>query len=112
MSDRKDSVPTVPVPAESMGTAAGYLVRRRGGEFGPIHPLDRARRCGIGRVSTNLIVISDDGCSRNHAEVYWANDRWMIHDLGSLNGTRVNGRKIDKAWSLEPNDSITLGNTE
>lgn len=88
------------------------LVRRRAGELGAVHRLDRGKRLGIGRADSNYIVIRDDGCSRNHAEVYWAPEGWMVQDLGSLNGTRVNGRKIDQPVLLGPQDAIAIGQTE
>jgi pSer/pThr/pTyr-binding forkhead associated (FHA) protein len=37
--------------------------------------------------------------------------RWLIADLGSTNGIKVNGRRVDRA-QLEPGDRITLGLTE
>ncbi|MFO0946662.1 MAG: FHA domain-containing protein, partial [Planctomycetota bacterium] len=88
-----------------------YLVRRNQAEFGSVYELDRTRRLGLGRANTNFIVISDDGCSRNHAEVYFAGDRWRIQDLGSLNGTRLNDRIIESPTPLREGDVITIGQT-
>lgn len=88
------------------------LVRRRGQELGTVYRLDKSRRLGIGRAETNFIVIHDDGCSRNHAEVYWNPLGWMIEDLGSLNGTRINGKRVEGPTALSPQDSITMGATE
>ena len=45
----------------------------------------------IGRASANDIVIEDPSVSRKHARVTCENDRYFIEDLGSLNGTRVDG---------------------
>ena len=45
----------------------------------------------IGRDSANDIVIEDPSVSRKHARVTCENDRYFIEDLGSLNGTRVDG---------------------
>jgi Nif-specific regulatory protein len=65
----------------------------------------------MGRGHTNRIVLQDDLCSREHAEVYGIDDRWCLHDLNSLNGTRINGERLDSEWELSPKDEIRLGRT-
>lgn len=110
MSETMESVSSKSTrPPAPMGPV---LVRRQGTEYGSIHQLDRSRRLGVGRANTNDIVIRDDGCSRNHAEVYWAGEAWMIQDLGSLNGTRVNEKKLEKPATLTTQDVIRIGQTE
>lgn len=100
------------VTTEPPAGHGAVLVHRRGGEFGSAHQLVPGRNLGIGRASNNFIVLRDDGASRSHAEVYWADGQWNIQDLGSLNGTRVNGRKIEKGTPLAPGDSVAIGQTE
>ena len=94
----------------SVGTTA-YLVVRRDDGFGDVFPLDRRHSVHLGRAATNRIVLKDDLCSREHAEVCFADGRWRVRDLGSLNGTRVNGERLDGEWELAPSDEVHLGRT-
>jgi two-component system, NtrC family, response regulator HydG len=66
----------------------------------------------IGRDSTNRIVVQDDRCSRRHAEVFCANDGWVVRDLGSSNGTLVNKNEITGQATLEEGHSIRIGAAE
>ena len=73
-------------------------------------PLD-GRVMIIGRESRNDIVIPDINVSRQHAEIRReATGAWVISDLGSTNGTFVNGRQI-KSAPLQDADRLTLGTT-
>lgn len=65
----------------------------------------------IGRLSTNDVVLSDPNVSRRHAELRRDGDRWTLADLGSTNGTVVNG-KLSREHSLKDGDKITFGKTE
>jgi transcriptional regulator with GAF, ATPase, and Fis domain/pSer/pThr/pTyr-binding forkhead associated (FHA) protein len=89
-----------------------YLVVRRDDGFGDVYPLTAGQACTMGRSPTNRIVLKDDLCSREHAEVTYGNGRWHVRDLGSTNGTRVNDVRLDAGeWELEPNDEIHVGKT-
>ncbi len=92
-------------------TATAYLVVRRDDGFGDVFQLVAGQRYTLGRATSNRIVLKDDLCSREHAEVYQATSRWHVRDLSSLNGTRVNGERLEKEWDLSPNDEIHLGRT-
>lgn len=74
------------------------------------HPLTSARTV-IGRGSDADITISDAGSSRRHAEILWDGERGMLRDLGSTNGTKVDGQKI-REIALAPDTSFTIGRTE
>src|ERR1700679_1551340 len=89
--------------------ASAYLVIRRDDGFGEVYPLIEGQRCALGRANTNSIVVKDDLCSREHAEVYWSDGRWRLRDLQSLNGTRLNGATMDSEWELSPGDEINGG---
>ncbi|HYT91035.1 MAG TPA: sigma 54-interacting transcriptional regulator, partial [Gemmataceae bacterium] len=91
--------------------ATAYLVVRREDGFGDVYPLIAGQRCTLGRAATNRIVLKDELCSREHAEVYHADGRWRLRDLESLNGTRINGETLDSEWELSPTDEIHLGKT-
>src|SRR5437764_7362404 len=92
-----------------MADEAAYLVVREDNGFGDVFPLAAGQRYSIGRVASNQLVLQDELCSREHAEVYAANDRWRVRDNNSRNGTRVNGEKLDSDWELNPGDEIQLG---
>ncbi len=71
--------------------------------------LDR-RVVSLGRSKDCDLVVDDPSASRRHAEVHSENGDYWLVDLGSTNGTEVNGRRIDRA-KLEPGDVITIGQT-
>jgi Nif-specific regulatory protein len=92
------------------GTA--YLVVKRNDGFGDVFPLTAGQRYTLGRAPTNRIVLKDDMCSREHAEVYHEERHWHLRDLDSLNGTRLNGIRLDGEDELAPCDEIHLGRTK
>jgi pSer/pThr/pTyr-binding forkhead associated (FHA) protein len=62
----------------------------------------------IGRSSACQIVLGDDTVSRRHAELRFEDGRWLLRDLGSSNGTYVNGRLVTEA-EVRAGDVIHLG---
>jgi Protein of unknown function (DUF3662)/FHA domain len=66
--------------------------------------LGRSRECDI--------VLEDPGVSRRHAEIRPTEDDWVLADLGSTNGVRVNGRTLRGKHALQLGDRIELGHTE
>ncbi|OHV32077.1 hypothetical protein BCD49_30905 [Pseudofrankia sp. EUN1h] len=77
------------------------------GADGRAHPL-RAGRMGIGRALTNDIVVGDLLASREHAELFVGRSGLQIVDLGSANGTFVNGQRIDRRV-LALGDTVGIG---
>jgi phosphoserine phosphatase RsbU/P len=71
---------------------------------GPLITLGRATEC--------TVPIKDRYLSRRHAEIAFAEGAWIVRDLGSVNGTMLNGRKINGMLPLRPGDRITLGDSE
>ena len=65
----------------------------------------------IGRSSACQIVLGDDTVSRRHAELRYADGRWLLRDLGSSNGTYVNGRLVTEA-EVRRGDVIHLGGAQ
>jgi Nif-specific regulatory protein len=94
------------------GANGAYLVVRRQDGFGDVFPLTAGQRYTLGRSATNRIVLKDEMCSREHAEIYQADNRWFLRDLNSLNGTRLNGQPLRKEAQLRPNDEVHLGRTQ
>ncbi|MEO7932474.1 MAG: FHA domain-containing protein [Chthoniobacterales bacterium] len=62
----------------------------------------------IGRGDTNDIVIPDDGVSGLHAEIRLDGETYQVRDLGSSNGTRVNGNRISQS-ELRDRDIVAFG---
>src|SRR3954471_20908101 len=76
----------------------------QGGEF----PLRMEREIVVGRSSDLDMVLVEDMVSRKHAKIAATGDQIVIQDLGSTNGTFVNGEKIKKA-RLKEGDRILIG---
>jgi Nif-specific regulatory protein len=91
--------------------AKAYLVLRHPEGIGNVFPLHAGKRFNLGRAKTNEIVLNDDLCSRVHAEVYYLEGHWRLHDRDSLNGVRVNGVNVEKDCELMVGDEISLGNS-
>lgn len=92
-------------------TAAGTVSWRGVVDIeGTRHTLSRSRTV-IGRGSDADITIADAGTSRKHVEILWDGERAMVRDLGSTNGTQLDGRKISEA-PLPPDSVITIGRTD
>jgi hypothetical protein len=65
-------------------------------------------RLVVGRSRDCDLVVDDANVSRRHMEVRRDDSRWVAVDLGSTNGTKVNGRRIDEV-PLEPGDEVSVG---
>jgi Protein of unknown function (DUF3662)/FHA domain len=65
----------------------------------------------IGRSRDCDVTVEDPNISRHHAEVRPSGGSWIVRDLGSTNGVKVNGRKLDPArpQSLKPGDELQIG---
>jgi ABC transport system ATP-binding/permease protein len=71
----------------------------------------RTQRFRIGRLPDNDLVLDDLLVSRRHAELVAAGDGWRIVDLGSGNGTFVNGVRVREA-ALTPSDVLGIGHSQ
>ena len=65
----------------------------------------------IGRAQTNDIVLNDSRASRNHARLELTRRGAKVSDLGSSNGTRLNGLRVEQA-ELKPGDVLSLGSSQ
>ncbi|MGD8792766.1 MAG: FHA domain-containing protein [Anaerolineae bacterium] len=83
----------------------GKLVEQDSGQTYPLgfEPLS------IGRQGDNTVVLSDPQVSRHHAEVSVQGGRWVVRDLGSANGTYVNGQHIVGRQVLNHGDLLRVG---
>lgn len=65
----------------------------------------------FGRAPDNTIVINDDFASSRHARIVAQNGAQVLEDLGSTNGTFVDGSRITSPVSLSIGTQITIGHT-
>lgn len=63
----------------------------------------------IGRHRDSDFVIGDQTVSRRHAALYRKGYSWIVEDLGSKNGTRVNGRRVVGRAVIAPGDELGFG---
>ena len=63
----------------------------------------------LGRSRDADVVLEDPNVSRRHAEVRPSGGSWIVRDLGSTNGVKVNGRRIKARSRCAPGDTIELG---
>jgi hypothetical protein len=75
-------------------------------------PSVESRLSVIGRGSSCDCLVPDDRVSRRHAEVWRTGERWMLRDLHSRNGTRVNGVRVIEAVEVRPGDRVDLGGAQ
>ncbi|MCG8652646.1 MAG: sigma 54-interacting transcriptional regulator [Pirellulales bacterium] len=101
-----DISPTSPASTASQGA---YLVLRAAGRWSDVFRLVPPAEAVIGRASSNQIVIRTDQASRRHARIFWGAGQWMLEDLGSRNGTFLNGKRLEATNSLADGDLIEVG---
>jgi hypothetical protein len=93
-------------PAPARASSARGVLRGRQGDYTlseAVTVIGRSRRCDI--------VLTDPNVSRQHAEIRRQDDGFMLIDLGSTNGSRVNRRDV-KQVVLQHGDRIEFGTTE
>lgn len=73
---------------------------------------DFADQLTIGRAEGNDLILAEGGVSRKHARFFLEGEDLMVEDLGSANGTIVNGERIEGPTKLEPGAAIVLGDYE
>lgn len=93
---------------------SGRLVVVEGPDQGTSYLLD-GYEIVIGRAAGGEevadLTLTDPAVSRRHARLLWKGGLWWLEDLGSTNGTYVNGDLIDSGW-LQVGDRVGVGNSE
>jgi hypothetical protein len=74
------------------------------------HLLEGRGPWGVGRSQENDIVINDPNVSRRHARISRSDNGFVVEDLGSTNGTLLDGAPIDREM-IEGGDELTFGQT-
>ena len=67
------------------------------------------RRFTIGRALACDFTLADLSVSRWHARMHSDGDEWLLSDLGSTNGTRLNGWRVTTGVPVKPGDQVTFG---
>jgi len=101
--------------AEQQNTRNGdeaFLVVRDCGAWRGVFRLPRNVVTTIGRDDSNRIILREEKCSRRQCELSCDDEQWMIRDLNSRNGTRVNGDRISDRIPINDSDVIRIGETE
>lgn len=92
------------------GRPAANLVVRQGTQAGMSFPMT-GNQVVVGREEGLEVVLQDPEASRRHTRISWQGGSFVIEDLGSTNGTFVNGVQITSPQVLSPGDSIGIGQT-
>ena len=88
--------------------SSAYLIIRQGYRWTDVFRLESGRPLIIGRASSNEIPIADERSSRRHAEIFFDEGYWKVRDLGSRNGTFVDGQRISEPKTLVAGNQITV----
>jgi predicted RNA-binding Zn-ribbon protein involved in translation (DUF1610 family) len=96
-------------PLDEIAAEGPALVVRSGGGRAGEHFSPQGERTTIGRSPDNDIFLDDVTVSRKHAVLVQSDGEFRIEDLGSLNGTFVNRRRIDSAARLQSGDELQIG---
>ncbi len=84
------------------------LVLRSGPTPGKVFPLEK-NELFIGRDLSNDVVINDPEISRRHTRLFQQSGTYAVEDMGSTNGTSINGQRIPGPAMLQAGDVLTLG---
>lgn len=134
MGDAATSAPTVgpgsppapwpgapaPMPPNAAPAAGATRILQRAPQHAAllIDRKDASRRfdlvatTDIGRAEGNTVIINDPTMSRQHARIRLEEDRFLLFDLGSANGTFVNGAKVEAPVVLADGDTVRFGEAE
>jgi diguanylate cyclase (GGDEF)-like protein len=99
-----------PLAPEGGKRDRAYLVVLAGASVGEMYKIEGDKTV-IGRGQKAQIRLLDDGISREHAQLVLINDRIVLQDLGSTNGTYCNGLKVEANKELVDGDKILVGST-
>jgi hypothetical protein len=85
-------------------SVCGWLIDAAGRQF----PLDQSQSLRVGRDSANSVVLNDVSVSRAHAEIFFQGGMARVRDLGSSNGTFVDGARVTDS-GLRDGQSVRIG---
>lgn len=102
-------LPPLPRPAKNHPAMPRIQFTTPDGASGALE-LD-AERMSLGRADDNQLIITDDSVSSHHGEVSFDGSSWTLTDLGSTNGTKLGGSRVESI-ALAPGASFQLGNVD
>ena len=108
MPESSEAVVVQPIAASMSAPVAGAITSAIVLEDGTRHVLD-TERVTIGRQSGCTITIRDTNVSREHVQLRRRPNGWTLRDLGSTNGTKLNGVRVEGEQILANGDVIMLG---
>ena len=80
--------------------------------YDPGAVIDVSEGATLGRAGSADIHVEDPFASSVHARIFSRNGFMHVEDMGSTNGTYLNGRQLRKAEQLKPSDTIRIGDSE
>ncbi|HJK98748.1 MAG TPA: FHA domain-containing protein, partial [Polyangiaceae bacterium LLY-WYZ-14_1] len=83
------------------------VIHERGGAERRLH-FDKGE-VTVGRVQGNDVILPKGNVSKRHSRIVFKDDRFVVVDLKSTNGTYVNGRKLTSPLVVKPGDKIYIG---
>lgn len=112
--------PAAPPPFAPPGQAGATRVLERAPKHvailinrkNPSQRYDLLATTDIGRGQGSTVMISDPTVSRQHARIRLEEDKFLLFDLGSANGTFVNGQRVEQPVALAENDVVRFGEVE
>lgn len=90
--------------------AAARLVITDGPLAGTTLPLSGSQVL-VGRSPGNTLVLDDDYASNRHARLFPGDGGWWLEDLGSTNGTYIDGQRVTAAEEIRPGVPVRIGQT-
>jgi hypothetical protein len=88
------------------------VIRRGQTELLPGQAIPLAVITGLGRAPTNTVVLSEPFASNEHARLYRRDGRWWLEDLGSRNGTQLNGERLHARAIVVTGDVVGIGGVQ
>lgn len=95
--------------AEERAPADLLMMEPHDSDYEPGERIPLLTETTIGRATENAVVLNDTFVSSEHARLVWNGKGWVLEDLGSTNGTQVNGHRVKRAAAVKPGDVIELG---
>ena len=107
----QETPPAAPVPAEEPGGVYVRLEVLRGNYAGTGTEFNLSKELTIGRDAANHIPFDDPAISRRNSRVFLAGGVVYLEDVGSQNGTYLNGARVEMPSVLRSGDEIALGDS-
>jgi hypothetical protein len=98
-----------PVEKTVLLSQQGWLKMVEGPAPGTVFTLSDRAASSIGRSPGNEILLNESAVSGQHCRIRFEEGQFVVHDLGSTNGTLVNDQRIEKKHALKSGDQISVG---